>query len=227
MTTCPCCPPDHPRTLRDTDPRHACTPCLARMTGWLAELPNQMTVLRASLHPERAAQFVNRRAGHAEAPIPGRLDVLSLAGPAAPADGIRDPYGQAAADQHGPLPVAATLAAWARLVAEERGLRGPAGRPGPEQLGAWLTPHLPWCADQPWVAELHGELRVMMRAVRDITRVRPRTRPVPAPCPRCDALALVEADWQTYRECVACGSLWTAAELADAAREWAARRAAA
>jgi hypothetical protein len=45
------------------------------------------------------------------------------------------------------------------------------------------------------------------------------------PCPRCEALALVETDWQLYRECGACGSLYTPEELALAAAGWLAREA--
>ncbi|MGP4112707.1 hypothetical protein ACTWP5_17580 [Streptomyces sp. 4N509B] len=73
---------------------------------------------------------------------------------------------------------------------------------------------------------MHDELGDLMRAVRGITRVRPGRRPVPVPCPRCDALALVETDWQLYRECSECEALYTADELALAAAGWLAREAA-
>lgn len=183
-----------------------CGKCLRNMHGWLAELPAQLVVLRGSR--QRETSDAPRVGGSRTAPLPGRLDVLNLLGPHAPGD-ITDPRG----DQTGPLPIAGVLGSWVRLVVEERRLRGP-HRPTTEQLAAWLDPHLPWAAGQPWAGEMHDEMQTMMRVIRGITSVRPRTRAIPRPCPRCDSLGLQERDHEAYIECGVCGSLFTPGDLA-------------
>ncbi|MFJ8583658.1 hypothetical protein ACIRD2_03220 [Streptomyces sp. NPDC093595] len=192
-----------------------CDPCIRGITGWLRELPNQMIVLAASV--QRETTGAPTRSGSRTAPLPGRLDTLNLIGPAAPGT-VQDPHG----DQHGDLPVAATLGAWVRLVIEERHLNGP-DRWSPADLATWLAPHTGWAALQAWAGEYRDELWATIRAVRGITRVQPRTLPVSRPCPRCDELLLTHTDWDQYTRCSGCGSSYTPSELNDDA----ARRAAA
>jgi len=188
---------------------HACSRCTRAMRGWLAELPAQMVVLRGSRQREAGEQ--QRVAGSRTAPLPGRLDVLNLIGPGAPGD-VRDTE----CDQQGPLPITTVLGSWVRLVVEERGLNGPRGR-SEEALADYLGRHLNWAAGQPWAGEMHDELQQMMRVIRGITSVRPRTRAIPRPCPRegCGSLGLSQTDWSQYIECAVCGGLYTAGELMD------------
>ncbi|MFF8829301.1 hypothetical protein [Streptomyces sp. NPDC015131] len=194
-----------------------CDPCIRAITGWLTEVPRQLIVLEASVQRETTGSPT--RGGTRTAPTPGRLDTLNLLGPGA-AGSVHDPHG----DQHGQLPLTAVLGAWVRLVIEERRLRGPAHWQ-PANLADWLRPHVGWAAMQPWAGELRDELWSMIRNVRGITQVAPRTRPVPRPCPReaCATMALTQTDWDQYIRCTACGFSFTQAELNDDA----ARRAAA
>ncbi|MEU5838803.1 hypothetical protein ABZ820_34780 [Streptomyces diacarni] len=209
MTTpaCPCCG----RALYTTElGLYACGACLRTLEGWLRELPAQLVVLAGSHQRETTTAASARVSGSRTAPLPGRLDTLNLLGPAA-----LDVQDQA--DQHGPWPIAAVLGAWAHTIAGERAQAEPTGRK-PEQLAAWLAPHLSWAVTRPWAPDLHQQLGDMMRTIRGITRTQPRRRPVTQPCPRCDVLALTEVDWQAYVECGECGSLFTAGDLALAAR---------
>lgn len=189
-----------------------CDRCLAGIRSWLAELPNQLIVLRASAQREITGS--GGRTGTRTPPLPGREDVLSLIGPAAWTD-VHDVHG----DQTGPIPVMGTLSTWVRLICEERGWYLP-GAVTEEGLAEWLAhaPRLAWVSRQEWAGEMHDELLGMIHAVRGITQVRPRSRPVPQPCPRCDGLTLVETDWQTYIHCGGCEAQFTRDELALAAR---------
>lgn len=210
------------RELRDTERATAqtlCTPCVDRIGVWLRELPLQITVLKGSRQRETTGDRVGGRTVHRTAPLPGRLDVLNLLGPAAWTDQIRDPHGDAREDQRGQLPIAGVLIGWVRLITEERRWNPPISL-APESLAVWLAEPKPlaWASRRPWAGDLHDELDELMRTVRDTTRLRPRRRAVPQPCPRCDSLTLVETDHQLYTECGTCGSMYTREELALAAR---------
>ncbi|MGW1492593.1 hypothetical protein [Streptomyces sp. NPDC002402] len=210
------------RELRDHETDlYLCLPCVRMIRSWLAELPNQMLVLRASTQREITGSPT--RGGTKTPPLPGRLDTLNLCGPCAPGN-VHDPNG----DQDGPLPVAATLGSWVRLCCEELRLDPPL--PATEEaLASWLDERLSWLVRQPFAGEAHQELGDMMRVLRAITHVRPARRPVPRPCPRCSCLTLSETDWQPYIECgnADCEALWTQAELAADAEQRAAQVAAA
>ncbi|WP_328313116.1 hypothetical protein OG432_24555 [Streptomyces sp. NBC_00442] len=188
-----------------------CDPCVRQMSGWLTELPQQLIVLR---HGSMLREVTGDqgRTGTRTPPLPGRLDTLNLVGPAA-LEAVWDADG----DQHGDIPISGTLGGWVQLITEERHVHGPRIRTE-EALAGWLEPHLGWAAIQPWVGEMRDELYSMMRAVRGITQLRPRVRPVDQPCPRCDSLALRKRDWEAYTECGACASLFTRDDLALAAR---------
>ncbi|MFB7597225.1 hypothetical protein [Streptomyces sp. NPDC056160] len=211
------------RSLRDHEHETGqtlCTPCVHLIGVWLtAELPRQIIVLEGSRQRETSGASTGGRTVHRTAPLPGRPDVLNLLGPAAWDDDVRDPYGQAHLDQHGPLPITGVLIPWVRLVADERNWKPPAGR-GPQVLAAWLAQPqaLAWASRRPWAGEMRDELHQLMRTVRDVTRLRPRRRAVPQPCPRCDSLTLVETDHQLYVDCTTCESMYTRDELTLAAR---------
>ncbi|MET9140538.1 hypothetical protein [Streptomyces parvulus] len=198
-----------------------CTPCVDLIGIWLqVELPRQIIVLEASRQRETTGASTGGRTVHRTAPLPGRDDVLNLLGPAAWTDTSRDPYGQAAADQHGTIPILGVLIPWARTICDARRWNPPALTP--QDLAAWLArPRvLDWAARQPWAGDLRDELHQLMRTVRAVTRLRPQRRPVPQPCPRCDALTLVATDHQLYIECTDddCRAMYTRDELALAAR---------
>lgn len=192
------------RWLHD-DEQTGCRLCASTVVAWLTELPAQLVVLRGSR--ERESGNGQRVSVSRTAPTPGRLDVLNLLGPAAPVGALDSD------DNTGDLPIHETLYQEARRVRRGRHLQGP-GSNSAEALAAWLTPHIPWSADQDWWPDMHHALQQMVSAVRSITRVRPRTRPVDRPCPRCDSLALIERDHQPYIECSCCDSLFTLADLA-------------
>ncbi|MFF8485192.1 hypothetical protein [Streptomyces antibioticus] len=210
-----------PRPLHDTEQatgQTLCTPCIHHIQAWMRELPLQITVLEGSRQRETTGTSGGRTV-HRTAPLPGRADVLNLLGPAAWSDGIRDPHGDATADQHGQLPIAAVLIHWTRTITEARRWNPPASL-APRNLAAWLAhpPVLDWAARQPWAGIMRDELHDLMRTVRNTTSVRPRRRAVTQPCPRCDSLTLVATDHQLYTECGTCDGLFTREELALAAR---------
>lgn len=221
----PCTAATCHRTLRDHE--HAarqvlCTPCVDTIAAWLTrEIPLQLIVLEASRQRETTGARSGGRTVHRTAPLPGRADTLNLLGPAAWNDGITDPYGDGAADQHGPLSVTGVLTPWVRLIAEHRRYNPPATLTE-QALAEWLAhpPLLAWAARQPWAGDLRDELAELMRTIRAITRLRPQRRPIAQPCPRCESLMLVETDHQLYIECTltGCGGLFTRPELALAAR---------
>ncbi|MFE9684148.1 hypothetical protein [Streptomyces sp. NPDC006285] len=222
MTT-PCAAATCHRELRDTEQTNGqtiCTPCSDTIRVWLRELPTQIIVLEGSRQRETTGTSSGGRTVHRTAPLPGRPDILNLLGPAAWADGIRDPYGDAHADQQGQLPIAGVLIPWVRLITEERRWNPPAVLT-PQALAAWLAAPKPlaWASRQPWAGDMRDELHELIRVVRSTTRLRPGRRPIAQPCPRCDSLTLVETDHQLYIDCTHpdCGAMFTRVELAFAA----------
>lgn len=219
----PCLAATCHRSLRDTELTAAqtiCTPCVHLMARWLQnELPRQIIVLEGSRHRETTGASSGGRTAYRTAPLPGRDDVLNLLGPAPWSDTVRDPYGQAPADQHGPVPIAGVLIPWARTIADQRRWNPPATLT-PMSLATWLgrPKALAYASRQPWAGDLRDELAELMRTVRAVTQLRPRRRPVAQPCPRCEDLALVETDHQLYVDCTSCEAMFTRDELALAAR---------
>ncbi|WP_073946501.1 hypothetical protein [Streptomyces kebangsaanensis] len=210
------------RSLRDRELANRqtiCSPCAHVISVWLQEIPTQIIVLEGSRQRETTGASTGGRTAYRTAPLPGRDDILNILGPAAWNDGIRDPYGQAQHDQHGPLPIAGVLICWVRVISEERRWNPPATLT-PQALAAWLghPPVLDWAARQPWAGVMRDELHQLMRTIRDYTRLRPQRRPVPQPCPRCDSLTLVETDHQLYIDCTTCEAMYSREELALAAR---------
>ncbi|MFF9123192.1 hypothetical protein ACF09J_07820 [Streptomyces sp. NPDC014889] len=217
----PSCAATCDRGLRDhelANRQTICTPCVHVIGVWLREIPTQIIVLEGSRQRETTGASGGRTT-YRTAPLPGRDDILNILGPAAWNDGIRDPYGQAARDQHGPLPIAGTLICWVRIITEQRRWNPPATLT-PQALAAWLAhPRaLDWASRQPWAGAMRDELHQLMRTIRDLTRLRPQRRPVPQPCPRCDSLTLVQTDHQLYIDCTTCEAMFTREELALAAR---------
>ncbi|MFE7236115.1 hypothetical protein ACFVAF_36985 [Streptomyces sp. NPDC057596] len=218
----PCAATTCHRNLREHELANGqtiCTPCVHVISVWLQEIPKQIIVLEGSRQRETTGASSGGRTAYRTAPLPGRDDVLTLLGPAAWNDRVRDPYGQAQHDQHGPLPIAGVLIHWVRLISEDRRWNPPAAL-APQALAAWLdVPRvLDWAARQPWAGALRDDLYELMRTIRRITCLRPQRRPVPQPCPRCEDLELVETDHQLYIECGSCKAMFSREELALAAR---------
>ncbi|MEV6614250.1 hypothetical protein AB0N31_10580 [Streptomyces sp. NPDC051051] len=209
MTACAICPRTAP------DGQYACARCADDLRGWLAELPGQARLLGAEFLTPGQAPTRGRLGGtgRAHAPLPVDLRVLTLLGP-----GRYDPTGP---DDDGTAPIAAILAAWAGHIAylypaAGRDAHGTAHvRPceqavphqGPTITGwcTWLTAYLPYTLTQPVVAGLHDALGELVHRIRGLTHATPHRHPKAAPCPECDAFALVAVDGQWGITCTACG----------------------
>ncbi|MGW7195528.1 hypothetical protein [Streptomyces chryseus] len=210
MSRCAIC------TRPAADEHHACATCVRQLQAWLREIPRQLPLLQASLRPETAAH-TGRTGGaaYAHAPLPLRLDVLSLLGPGHPVP-TADPYG----DFQGAVPIASLLYGWAHYLAGDmpavaRDTHGtvhisPCEAAAPRHGTSvtawchWLTAYLPHAARRPWVRDLHHQLQDLTTHIRRITHAEPQRHPKTAPCPHCEAFALVEIDWQGIC-CEACG----------------------
>ncbi|MEU2180082.1 hypothetical protein [Streptomyces thermolilacinus] len=191
--------------------RTACPRCGSRLAAWLEEIPRQLAALADCLEPDGRGDGTGRSAGRAHAPLPVRLDVLTLIGPAAPHP-VRDTSG----DQAGPVPVAGVLHAWADRLAEDLGTYLPRMRTtSAAAYAAYLARHMAVIVTREWVAPLYEEVQETVRRLRAVTRTEPQRRPLEAPCPRCSAVGLVEVDWEVYRECTVCGLLLTADEYKE------------
>ncbi|MGI5441663.1 hypothetical protein ACQEV4_31115 [Streptomyces shenzhenensis] len=194
------------RPLRpDEAHRTACHRCEHHIRAWLRELPLQLPILEVFLHPSAPRPGTGRPGPGGRPAPPVRADVLNLLGPGADRrdDG---PDG----DQSGPRPIAAVLGAWIRFIAERRPAAPPTGPQAPLHLTRWIATHIDWAVRQPWIADLHRELRDLVTHIRRITGVEPRRRPSPLPCPDCSAFALVATGWANHVdhvECAVCGRL--------------------
>lgn len=194
-----------------------CDPCLHAMRATLRAIPAALVVLRdGSMQRERTGDA--GRSGTREAPLPCRLDVLNLVGPAASGT-VHDPYG----DQIGQRPIIDVLGSWVRLVCEERKLNGPKSW-NEGALSGFLIGQLGWISQQEFAGEAAGEFRDLGWQIRAVARVEVRTRAVSRPCPRdsCGLLTLQQTDWDLYIRCSNCGGCWTADELNDDAERRAA-----
>ncbi len=193
---------------------HACPRHTAELRAWLAELPAQAQLLRQFLAPVGApAQGRLGGTGRAHAPVPVDLRVLTLLGP-----GHVDAR---SSDDDGAVPILAWLGGWAGHIAytQPAVTRDPHGtahvqpceqawpRRGETITGwcIWLTRYLPYALTHPWIGDLHRQLGDLIARIRDLTHAVPHRHPQAAPCPQCDAFALVAVDGQWGITCEACG----------------------
>lgn len=197
-----------------------------RLHRQLTDLPELLAYAHLALQPGSAPRGGRVSGATRTAPLPCRLDVLSLLGPAAP-DTVRDLTG----DQHGLTPVIGSLQAWARIVEEEHPCSSRPGRehtcrPNEATIGsllAYLTARdvLAWTVQQPWADEYAAEINAVHRALQPFALLRPRRRPLPQlPCPRCDLLSLVREDGRDV-ECTTpgCGVILRHGEVQDRAQK--------
>jgi ribosomal protein S27E len=214
MTACSICP----RALPDDAGGYACQRCTHRMRYALNTLADrELPLLRQALVPGSSGPPTGTRfGGLAHAPLPADGRVLDLLGPGS----VRSaPY----STQAGDIPLLPLLRYWADRLAmafPARHVRSgtqylePYG--GADQAvsrrgtdiaawSRWLVRYLPYAADLYWVRELHDALDDMLHRVRAITGTQPHTHHRLAPCPACDAFAVVHTDGEWDVKCEACG----------------------
>ncbi|TQE35459.1 hypothetical protein [Streptomyces ipomoeae] len=213
-----CTTPDCGRTLDTQRRRRLCHRCADRLTARLYELQWQLPHLHASLQHDRAPTTGSIHGGRAHSPLPVRADVLNLLGAGANTT-LHDPYGEARADQTGPIPIDTMLRGWAEILTDHIGLADtPCRRPG-HTWAAWHIAYLPWTLTAEWAGLFLVELDDVVRRVRRITHTEPQRHLQDAPCPSCEAFALIDEDWAPYIECEACERLLTRTEYTDHARK--------
>lgn len=201
-----------PRTADDG--QHACPLHADELRAWLAELPQQARLLQEFTASAGAPpQGRLGGSGRAHAPVPVDLRVLALLAP-----GHADPP---PGEEPDVIPILAFLDAWAGHIAYTHPAvtRDPYGtahtrpceaahpRHGATITGwcAWLTAYLPHALTQPLIGDLHRQLGDLLTRIRDLTHATPHRHPQAAPCPACDAFALVAVDGQWGITCQACG----------------------
>jgi hypothetical protein len=166
----------------------------------LAELPEQYGLLLISGQPLKTGG--DGRGGRAvHAPLPGRLDVLNLLGPASrqdPSDGQ---------DQVGSTPFLAVLAGWCEVVEEERRLT-PCRRNATTMTNRLLT-DLTWIAEQSFAGDFFGEIEELLKAAQRITMTAPVMELLRGVvCPSCERFTMVRhhpSPWAA--ECRLCPSV--------------------
>ncbi|MFI0939163.1 hypothetical protein [Streptomyces sp. NPDC021020] len=176
-----------------------CARCFSRLKGMLESLPEQYVLLCMSHQPlKTGSDGRSPRALHA--PLPGRLDVLNLLGPAA-RQGVMNE------DQSGPVPFLEVLAGWAEAVSEERRLT-PVRR-NVTALVDRLTRHLIWITEQTFAGDFFTEIEELLRVTRRITLTEHRVELLRGvACPSCGMFAMVRhlpGDWAA--ECRFCPSV--------------------
>lgn len=213
MTACGICPRAAP------DGQRLCQLHAGELRGWLAELPRQALLLEAFVAAGgRPAEGRLGGTGRAHAPLPVDLRVVVLLGP-----GHYDPPGDADADADTTVPIRALLGGWAGHIAYQypaaaRDTYGTARTQPCEQASprkgetipgwcTWLDAYLPYALTLPLAADLHRGLDDLLRRIRSLTHAVPRDHPQGAPCPQCQAFALVVTDGRWGVHCRACGHL--------------------
>lgn len=160
-----------------------------RLHRQLTELPGLLAHAQLSLQPGSRPRGGHVTGATRTAPLPCRLDVLSLLGPAATGT-VRDPYG----DQDGLTPVAGAVDTWARLIAEESGVQPARWTLGEELAYLAQRDVLAWSVQQLWADEYAAEIGDVHRRLTPLAMLQPRRRLMSLPCPRCQLLSLVQED---------------------------------
>ncbi|WNI16634.1 hypothetical protein [Actinacidiphila sp. ITFR-21] len=215
------------RPVPEAENRSVCRSCEHSMRYTLSALVDELPALVASLVPGGSTLTGSRSGARAHAPVPVDLRVLSLLGPGHWADGDDLTDVPLAAALRGWADALATWFPSHRVVGgtehlEPFGVRRIAGgteyltpaggcdaalnRGGDdvEDWAAWLTRYLPYALDLPVAADLYSDLTALLHNVRAITLTKPRTHRRLAPCPHCDAFAVVHRDSEWEVRCEAC-----------------------
>jgi hypothetical protein len=89
------------------------------------------------------------------------------------------------------------LDSWAHVVMEEhpnQPMRGPSASPWHGDVSAWISPHLPWIAQQDWAFEMRRDLCDTIATIRHkhptVDDVEP-IKHLDTPCPRCGLISLI------------------------------------
>lgn len=192
---------------------HACPACIRSTRTLLTTIIQELPELQMCLAPA-AAPAGGRSAGRAYAPLPLRLDALNLLGP-----GTATPWTDTAGDQVPGIPLVPLLRWWGDYIAAQRAAAwqwADTQDPTPcigsittERDAAawcrWLSVNLWVAVAQPWIRQLHGDLAEALASVRAITRTEAQRHQRLAPCPACDAVAMVAVDGTWEIKCEVCG----------------------
>jgi hypothetical protein len=127
-------------------------------------------------------------------PVPLRLDVLDLIGPATEMP-------MAGADQVGMPSMASTVVMWCRVVIEERHVDPPSDAEL-ATVCAWLGSQLDWLVLQPWVDELASDVSALHHYARLVAPWEAERKMLHTPCPVCDVKALVFYGGENRITCV-------------------------
>lgn len=179
---------------------YLCFDHYGRLRSSLTELPAIATWLAVNL-ASGGNVLAQRVTGSTEDPMPLRVDILDLIGPVAPdPDLARIPEWEASyqagrdvpelTDQRGEAHFYDEVRSYARLVEEESGDDWDDTR---TLTGAvtYLTAHLTWIADQPWVDEFAGKIDDLRRSAHRIAPWRPQRILEQEPCTGCNIRAVV------------------------------------
>jgi hypothetical protein len=203
-------------------------PAITRLRTQLGQLPELITLTHLALLPGSGRRGARVSGATRTAPLPCRLDVLSLVGPTAAA--VTDPHG----DQDD-TPGLDLLVGWARAVIDDRrrandwtGWSVPGSnwlypldwRESDVSLAvAYLQLHLPFAAGRTYARDLADEIGQLHRVLNRITGwpLAP-ARTARQVCPRCH-LMTVSVRPDGMRECatIDCRAVLTADEYADRA----------
>ncbi len=161
-----------------------CKSATERLTKTIAELPALHSWLHANLASGGGGG--DKVTGTRDKPVPINLGVHDHA-------------------EH----VVFTLASWARMVAEDRGLHGPSNAT-PSATATFLLAHLDWIVRQDWAPDAAEEISDLSRKAHGIVPSRPERHELPAPCPAdgCGYLSLVRYDGESHVRCEVCGAVW-------------------
>lgn len=161
-----------------------CARCADRLEQRIAEMPARADQLRSVLGGLSATDRGENRPTKGNPPVPLNVDAHDLL-----------------------VLIEGTVVSWVRMVAEERGLRGPDRQHLPSLCG-WLVGQIDWLPAQLWVDDLAEEMRTLSRSADSLTRANPARHRLPAPCPACAAHELGRRDGASEVTCAACGSTW-------------------
>ncbi|MEU1284937.1 hypothetical protein [Kitasatospora sp. NPDC005856] len=199
-------------------------PHLDRLRTQLGQLPELITLAHLALAPGSGRRGARVSGATRTAPLPCRLDVLSLVGPTA-AGAVHDDH-----HDQDDTPGLDLLANWARIILEDRARAN--------DWTAWLRPagyewertvsravkvlefHLDWAAARPYARDLADEIGRLHGHLNRATGLPIATLARRQVCPSCRMLTVtVRPDG--WRECSNqdCLSIRTAAEYADRAEQ--------
>ncbi|GAA1977244.1 hypothetical protein [Kitasatospora viridis] len=163
-----------------------------RLRRQLQDLPELLVYAHLALEPGSAPRGGRVSGATRDAPLPCRLDVLSILGPSASVALDED------GDQDGQTPILHTIRAWATYAAQQRRDPEP-GRHAGTHL-AYLLRHHDWVCAQDWAADYATGIAAVHRTAARLGSSPISRRPVRVPCPRCRLLTMQERP-DGQREC--------------------------